>query len=269
MADVYGAITDDAVNRIIGFVHARAPFLFNYVAPSLQVTTDAHGNMKIQDLWLTCSDVPDSPLAGVPKYTRVAPFRVPPFPVGLPYCVQIIDAKIDFHPGDILTLPAELDFPLREQSFALMVLLNFGLACLPPSFADALAPGSGNVQVSQLPVLPVTQLLCFDLQIFAEGHLTVTTTPQPGVPVPLQQIHLEVDGLEILDLAPSGLEEAVECYLTAVLKGYLLPRFVLGLQDLAVKAVGLTFTPHLTPGLAHDPAIEQNELRVWLDLDLS
>jgi hypothetical protein len=39
MADLYGAITDDAVNRIINFLHARAPYLFNYVAPSALRTT--------------------------------------------------------------------------------------------------------------------------------------------------------------------------------------------------------------------------------------
>ena len=29
MADLYGAITDDAVNRIINFLHARAPYLYH------------------------------------------------------------------------------------------------------------------------------------------------------------------------------------------------------------------------------------------------
>lgn len=69
----------------------------------------------MQDLWLTCSPVPDSPLAGVPKYTRVPAFRVPGVPIGLPYCVQIIDAKVDFYPGDILTLPDELLPPTRAE----------------------------------------------------------------------------------------------------------------------------------------------------------
>jgi hypothetical protein len=31
----------------------------------------------------------------------------------------------------------------------------------------------------------------------------------------------------------------------------------------------LTVTPHLAPGLPNNPAIEQNELRVWLDVDVN
>jgi hypothetical protein len=65
-----------------------------------------------------------------------------------------------------------------------------------------------------------------------------------------------------------GLEKAVECFLVAILKGRVLPQLVLGLQTLAAKALGLTgVTPFLTPGLPNDPAIEDNELRVWVDLD--
>jgi hypothetical protein len=273
MADVYGAITDDAVNRIIGFAHVRAPFLFNYVAPSVSfLFDDQHRFIGMQDLWVTCSPVPDSPLPGVPKYRRLQPFQVPGIPVKLPYSIQIISLKLDFHPGDIVTLPNELLPPLRDQSFGLEAMLQFGLACVPPDLLSTLASQqttAATFNVPRMPVLPVTDLDCFVLRIFATGRLGVTSMPLPFLPRPLEQIRLEVDGLEIVDIAPQGLEAAIECYLVAMLRGYVLPTLVLGLQDLTVTSLGMSVTPYLTPGLPHNPAIEQNELRVWLDLDLA
>jgi hypothetical protein len=272
MADVYGAITDDAVNRVIGFAHVRAPFLFNYVAPSFSYVVDAQQKIiGMQDAWIICSPVPDSPLPGVPKYTRLQPFQLPGIPVKLPYSIQIISLQLDFHPGDILTLPNELLPPLRDQSFGLAAMLQFGLACVPPDLITTLASQqftAATFNVPRLPVLPVTDLDCFVLRIFATGRLSVLSIPLPFQPRPLEQIRLEVDGLEIVDIAPQGLEAAVECYLVAMLRGYVLPTLVLGLQDLTVSSLGISVTPYLSPGLPHNPAIEQNELRVWLDLDL-
>lgn len=56
----------------------------------------------------------------------------------------------------------------------------------------------------------------------------------------------------------------------AMLKGYVLPETVLALQRLTVNTLGIkAVTPKLTPGLPNNPAIESNELRVWLDLAFS
>ena len=49
--------------------------------------------------------------------------------------------------------------------------------------------------------------------------------------------------------------------------GAILPQLVLALQTIPVKTLGIqSVTPTLTGGLPNNPAIEQNELRVWLDL---
>ena len=260
MADVFGSITDDALNRIAGFTQVRAPFLFNYVAPSI-----VDGN----ELWLTCYDVPDSPLGNVPKYTRMSAFPVPGIPVALPYCIQIFDADIDFHPSDQITLPEELLPPLQEQSFALRVQCNFGVACIPDDVAQLVANrrfNNPNQDERQPLVVPAKSLVCFVLTGFATGRLVVTAAP--GAPTPVEQIQVQVDGIDIVDITPSGLEEAIECYLTAVLKSYVLPTFVLALQPLVVKSLGFDATIQLTPGLPHNPAIEENELRLWLDVQV-
>ncbi len=75
-------------------------------------------------------------------------------------------------------------------------------------------------------------------------------------------------GSVLVDIAPAGLESAVECYLVAMLKGFVLPRLLLQLQPLVIETLGLKATPRLTPGLPFNPAVEQDELRIWLDVDL-
>jgi hypothetical protein len=267
MADLYAAIGDDAVNRIIEALHVQAPYLFNYVAPSIKLQTDPQGNLTgIVDNWLTCTDVFPDPPPGVPRYRRIPPFQLPGVAVKLPCSIQVIQVKVDFHPSDQVTLPEELLPPLREQSFAIQAVVQFGLACVPPTAVSV--PGvrtfGDSIPVTQFPVLPVDSLTCFVLQIFAVGHLTVDASGA------LQQVKMEVDGLEILQIEPSGLEEAVECYLTAMLKGAILPGIVLGIQTIPINTLGLTaVTPTLTAGLPNNPAVEDNELRVWLDLAFS
>jgi hypothetical protein len=262
MADLYAAISDDAVNRIIERLHARAPYLFNYVAPSIKLLTDPQGAfIGIADNWLTCSDVEPNPPPGIPRYRRIPPLQLPGIAVKLPCSIQLIELKIDFQPSDTIVLPEELLPPLAAQRFAIRAMVQFGLACVPAAAVGfpGLRTFGDNIPVTQFPVLPVESLTCFIVQIFAVGHLTVDAASQ--------QITMQVDGLEILDVAPPGFEEAIECYLIAMLKGAILPGLVLALQTIPINTLGLTaVTPTLTPGLPNNPAVEQNELRVWLDL---
>lgn len=264
MADLYGAITDDAVNRIINFLHARAPYLFNYVAPSVRLQADDAGNVTgFVDNWLTCSEAAPDPPPGVPRYRRIPPIPLPGIAVKLPCSIQLIDLNIDFHPSDAVALPVELVPPLADQRFAIQAMVQFGLACVPASAVKTtnLRFYTHDIPVTRLPVLPVESLHCFLVQVFAVGHLTVTGA------APAQQIKLEVDGIEIVDISPGGFEQAVECYLVAMLKGAILPQLVLALQTIPVKTLGIqSVTPTLTGGLPNNPAIEQNKLRVWLDL---
>ena len=259
MADLYAAVTDDALNRITGFLHARAPYLFNYVAPSLQARRDNAGNIiGFDENWVVCSDVDPAPPPGVPRYRRIPPFGVPGVPVKLPCAIQLIELKFDFHPSDTIALPPELAGPLAPQRFALQATIQFGLACIPP---EAINPPvlTTHGRVWDVPVLVVDSLQCFLIRIFVIGHLTVGPVTH--------DIGLALDGLEIVDIQPAGLEQAVECYLVAMLKGAILPQLVLALQAVPVHTLGLqSVTPSLSAGLPHNPAIERNALHVWLDL---
>lgn len=72
MADLYASITDDAVNRIINFLRFQAPYLFNYVAPSIKLQTDRQGKVVgFTDSWLACSPV----LSPRPVFRATAEFH--------------------------------------------------------------------------------------------------------------------------------------------------------------------------------------------------
>jgi hypothetical protein len=273
LADVYGAVTDDAIGRMVDFLHVRAPYLFNYVAPSIRPILDQ--NQKVtgyEDVWLTCFPVPDSPIPGTPKYRRVEPFGVPGIPIKLPFCVQIVDAKVDFHPGDLITLRPELLPPLAPQHFALYAQASFGLACIPAQLVEWYVQQQHLTHALfkshfTIPVLPVDDLICFSLEFQATGRLRVET--QSGFPTPVDKIRVELGRLELIDIAPPGLEAAIECYLVAMIRGYIVPQLVLALEPLVVRSLGLTVNSRLAPNLPNNPAIEQNELRVWLDVDIA
>ena len=158
-------------------------------------------------------------------------------------------------------MPPELGANLSPQRFAIEALVQFGLACIPPAAVarDSVFNTASDIPVLQLPVLPVKGLLCSALKIYAIGHFKVDTSTQ--------KIGLEVDNLEIVDIKPEGLENAVECYLKAMLTAVILPDLTLALQKVMVNTLGITsVTPTLTSGLPDNPAVEQNEARVWLDL---
>ena len=83
-----------------------------------------------------------------------------------------------------------------------------------------------------------------------------------------------VDGLEIVDITPDGLENALECYLRILCRLVLMPRlrvplekFVLDLFQLpnAGANVHLVPTP-ITPAVPHNPAIEDDQVKVFMDL---
>ena len=117
------------------------------------------------------------------------------------------------------------------------------------------------------PIIPVDKLQCFQLQLYVVGHLEKTLT---GVP-PVDTVGMELDGLEIVDLQPSGLESAVECYINALIRAVLIPQLKLALEPIVVKALGLsvTISPSLAPDVTVNPDVEENELRIWVNVKIT
>lgn len=282
MADIYGAITESAINRAILHVMKWRPSLFSYVAPSQYATFNENGVFAgFDERWLVCSPVTWP--QGVdhntfPRYTRRDPLKIKGVPGGgIPFCFQITDAKIDLQPSNVLVLPSELSPPLDEQQFAVWGKVSCGIGCPPDSLIDALLDAKfythAKFQLSHdlfnQMTLDVKSLICFSTEVFVTGHLYTQADPDTNNP-PVTQIRVALDGIEVKNIEPAELEDAVECYVRMAIRGYVLPELVLALEPIVEEALGMTITttPTLTPGLPHNPAVEQDELRLWLDVDV-
>jgi hypothetical protein len=122
--DLYGAVHEDGINRVLRHLMLQRPSLFNYA------TADVASN---RELW--CADVPhtdDVIKYGNPLFTIMPPLPLlgadsPQVVVG--YCVQLTRGAIDFHPGNAINLTVELSPPLKPQRFALEFRGCGGIVC--------------------------------------------------------------------------------------------------------------------------------------------
>jgi hypothetical protein len=101
----------------------------------------------------------------------------------LNYCFQLTDLKIEFHPGNSISLPSELNPPLGEQRLAAQTLACVGLGC--PSRDD----------------LPLLDFL-FELDRFALAKTSSTTRPT-GTVQSFPSATIQSNILETLPEAPT------------------------------------------------------------------
>src|SRR6188508_1093798 len=76
---------------------------------------------------------------GNPLVTIVKPFPLPGTDYGINFSVQLVDVKVDFHPGNTINLPSELQ-PLPEQRLAFGLTVCAGVGCPPDDVVDQLIP---------------------------------------------------------------------------------------------------------------------------------
>jgi len=278
---IFAAFHEDGFNRIISHVRNQRPSLFNYA------TADVAANPR-----LLCEVIrthPIVPQRGNPLVTIVDPLPIPGTQYGVNFAVQLTDLEIDFHPGDVFRLPPELD-PLAKQSLAIKLRVCGGIGCPPRELVDKLTPrpprpddkrndnqrDHGRVNEDDkrpLIPLPTDNLICFCVDAFATGGVRIAT--YHGKP------YLEpfLDGFEIVDIRPRGLEDGMECYISLVLRLAVLPglRILLahaplnltqGVPDLFVATnVVLTPTP-LSAAVPNNPAIEDDLLKVFINAEV-
>jgi hypothetical protein len=287
LSDLYGSIHEEGINRLVRHVMRQRPSLFNYATAFFS---------RRHDLFCVPIEVaPEVRAAGNPLFTEQDPLPVfgAPTPIGLNWCFQITDVRIDFHPGNTIGLPPELG-ALPEQRLALRMKGCFGLDCPSEdlirdllSAVEVLATASGRQDPSHavtpsrgaLPwtpvILPTRKLTCFCLELFAVAHFEWGAIGAPDS----QWLKLRLDGLEVVDLEPAEMEDLVECYMRTVLRLGLLPRLsqpiesmVLNLTDLLRKqglTIGqqVTLQPAPAPAAApHNPAVESDQLMAFINL---
>jgi len=266
--DLYAAIHEDGVNRVIGHIMRQRPSMFNYA------TADIAGN---RELW--CERVEfttDVTKYGNPIFSIQQP--IPVFgadspPVTLGFCAQLTKAELDFHPSNVISLPPELHPPLQKQRFALHFRVCGAIGCPSERVIEAIPvlpkQTAAALEVPSVPPVHVPgELDCFCLDVFVVGHF------ERALIAAQESLLGKVDGVEIVDIEPDGLESNLECYIrtavSLVLRQKLaipLATFFFSFPLFGMGTVVLTPTPN--PPVANNPAIEDDQLKAFITMTVS
>lgn len=343
-SDLFGAVHEEGINRVVRHIMRQRPSLFNYATPFFRRRPDLLCTPIVADRKVTD--------ARNPLFTVQDPLPIlgAPVKIGLNFCVQFTDFVLDFHPGNSITLPPELG-ALPAQRLAIRARACVGIDCPPDDILPDLiremeeaAVRNGDVIVkpprserrliaarqswrsmaldaktvngllaesaraaasaasvtpnrSRFPfgdiavdlndlvldpgrfdeprTLPTRALLCVCLELFAVAHFEWGPIGQDQK----QYLKPRLDGIEIVDLQPVPMENAIECFLKTTLRLGILPRLVvpieamilditkvLGDNDVTIEEkVSLRPTP-TSAQLPFNPAIEGDQLKAFINL---
>jgi hypothetical protein len=263
--DLYAAVHEDGMNRVIDHIRRQRPSLFNYAIADV-----AHN----RELW--CAPVnftPDVLKYGNPIFTVINPIPVlgaDSPPLGLGFCAQLTKAQIDLHPSNAIALPKELSPPLKKQHFALQFRVCGGIVCpsqkeidqvpiLPPDEQER-----GHRQTLP-PVILRGQINCFCLDVFVVGHF------ERGAIAGKESLLGKVDDIDIVDIKPDKLEDNIVCYLRTTVSAVLREKLTIAVEKLALSfplfglaTVSLSPTPN--PPVPNNPAVEDDQLKVFITM---
>ena len=262
--DLYGAVQEDGVNRAIGHIMRQRPSLFNYA------TADVGANRK---LW--CAQVSytqDVIKYGNPLFAIVDPLPLlgadtPPVAIG--FCAQLTEAKIDFHPGNTIALPAELNPPLPEQRFSLMLRLCGSIECPSQDLVDGIPVGGGaagqDTKAQGKQIVLHGRTSCFCLDVFAIGQIERQLIGGE------ERLLAQLDDMDIVDIEPSSLEANLICYLKTMVNVVLREKLTIALQTLMLSfpLFGLgtvTLSPTPDPPIPNNPAIEDDQVKAFITM---
>jgi hypothetical protein len=262
--DVFASFHEDGFNRIVGFVQQQRPSLFNYATAQLAANP--------QKLCQVINANPIVALRSNPLVTIVDLLPIPGTEFGVDFAAQVSEAKVDFHPGDEFTLPTELGQPLEGQRLALKIKVCGGIACPPDAVIDQFIPPPKTTAdppqdpPPPLKPLPLGEVQCFCLDAFATAGVRFK---QYGGIFFLEPF---LDGFEIVDIAPAGLESSLECFVQLVLRLSVLPGLRIALEtmsfDILQTVINIKLIPVLgDPAVPNNPAIEEDQLKAFIQLE--
>ncbi|MCY2951700.1 MAG: hypothetical protein NTU53_06945 [Planctomycetota bacterium] len=286
--DVFGSVDEKAFNNVVRNLQQQRPSLFNHGTISFVRDNRLLCNQTIiqtidRDVGIFGNPiVTERPLLAILGYTG---------PFGLEYCFQLSEFSIDFHPSNVHSLPPELRPPLRPQCFSLKARVCAGLACPTldilnmiapderPFFPVLFGPGSDIQQpkpanrdddqktkpiVVRSPTDRITfdpkNIICFCLDLYVV--LEIARGGPPDDPF----IAFRLANLEIVDVTPVRLENAVECYLKNVLIMGVLPKIKLALKAFVFSIKDfLTVQPTpISAAVPFNPAVEDDQIKVFI-----
>lgn len=265
--DLFASFHEDGFNAILRHIMYQRPSMFNYATKDVAAKPE-----------LLCRPILAHPRLsdphGNPLMTIEKPLHIPGTNYGINFAVQLVDLKVDFHPGNSINLPPELS-PLPEQRLAFGLTICAGVGCPPADVVDKLIPPPPEPNVEpppppdELTVIPADRLVCACLDAFAVGGVRFREY--------WQQWYLEpfLDRIEIADIRPENLEMGIECLVDTTFRLSLLPRLRILLADLTfelTKQVSISLQPKPvaeSPHIPKNPAVERDELKLFIDLGIS
>src|SRR5690606_3974969 len=131
-SDLFGSVHEDGVNLVVRHLMRQRPSLFNYATPTFHARPDLF--CRPIDAAKSVKDAQN------PLFTEQEPLPVfgTPFPMGIDFCLQLTEARVDFSPQD-MDLPPELG-ELPPQRLALEASACAGLSCPPREEIDEFLP---------------------------------------------------------------------------------------------------------------------------------
>ena len=137
---------------------------------------------------------------------------------------------------------------------------------------------SGINRQRDMVVLPTRELLCFCLEVFVSGHFEWG----PVAGSSQQWLKPRVDKVEIVDIAPTPMENAIECYVTTMLRLGILPSLMVPMEKMVLDITAmlqeqglevgkqLTLQPALVPSeVPNNPAIEDDQIKAFINLTVT
>jgi hypothetical protein len=264
--DLFASVHEDGMNRIARHIMRQRPSLFNYA------TADIAGN---RELWChTPEFTVDVPAFGNPIFT-ILPY-LPVIgadspPVGLGFCVQIVRARVDLHPSNVFALPPELGEKLQDQHFALELKICGGLRCPDRDVLDKIpvtpkGPAAATHEQPPPPQVHVPgQMMCFCLDVFVVGHVVREFINGE------EKLLGKVDGVEIVDVTPDGLESNMECYIRTAVTLFLRQKLAIAWKtffvDFPLFGLGtISIAPTPNPPVANNPAVEEDQVKAFVTI---
>jgi hypothetical protein len=265
--DLFASVHEDGINRVARHIMRQRPSLFNYATQYVRDHPELACHFPDHTLDVTNHG---NPLFGLENAIPIFGADAPP--VGLNFCGQLVDAKIDFHPGNVIALPAELNPPLKPQHLAMMVKICAGIDCPIQDLIDKIPPGSpfGNAAGTERPkqppefVPPSRKLICFCLTAFVIAHVELVTVAGKAY------LMGKVDGVDIVDIKPDEMEDGVNCYLRTTMEVLLREKLAIPLEKLALSfplfGMPIALTPSPNPPVANNPAVEEDQLKAFVTI---
>lgn len=284
-SDVYGSVHEDGIDDVVSHIRRKRPSLFNYASGWVADHPE--------DLLCEPIEVAGEVIArGNPLLTRMDPVPVlgTEGRFALDFCVQITELALDFAPRSVIDFPGEADLDIEDQQFGLFVRVCAGLACPDDDdFTEAIEEATRDEQERERdPIVPRPERVhCFCLDAYVTGGLDLRP---PGASTPTVSIaespRFTVDDIAVVAAEmeegrlPAGLRGSAECYLRFVVQTAVLPRvasaverivpMLVGMMDELLSDVGATLavTTPTSAAIPNNPAIEEDELRLFVDVNL-